>query len=125
MARGTHAAYLRGEEVRHKKYFYALRPLLAMQWIEQGRGMAPTGFHVLLEGLALDQVLHAAIERLLVDKCAGTELAGGPPVPALSGFIEQELDRWQRQGIATHHQPVETRDMLDSLFRESLVEAWR
>ncbi len=124
MARHTHAAYLRGAEIRHKKYFYALRPLLAMRWIEHGRGMAPTDFRVLLESLALEPALHAAIENLLTEKRAGTELAGGSPIPVLSGFIEQEFDRWQRQGIAPH-QPADVGDVLDVFFRDSLQETWR
>lgn len=124
MAHKTHATYLQGGEVQHKKYFYALRPLLAMRWIEQGRGMAPTNFCALLESLALEPELRTAIEHLMAEKRAGTELAAGSPIPALSGFIERELERWQRQGIAAH-QSSSLDETLDELFRESLREAWR
>ena len=33
MANGNYREYLRGEEVKAKKYFYVLRPLLACKWI--------------------------------------------------------------------------------------------
>jgi hypothetical protein len=41
MARGNYREFLRGELVWRKKYLYVLRPLLAMRWIEQGRGAVP------------------------------------------------------------------------------------
>lgn len=33
MAKSNYHKYLQGEEVRLKKYFYVLRPILAAQWI--------------------------------------------------------------------------------------------
>src|SRR5688500_9825730 len=37
MAQGNYREFLQGPEVIVKKYFYVLRPLLAVRWIEQGR----------------------------------------------------------------------------------------
>lgn len=34
MARKNFRGYLQGDEVRLKKYFYVLRPLLAVRWVE-------------------------------------------------------------------------------------------
>jgi predicted nucleotidyltransferase len=36
MARGNYREYLKGDVVWIKKYFYVLRPILAMKWIERG-----------------------------------------------------------------------------------------
>ena len=41
MARGNVREYLRGETVWRKKYFYVLRPLLALRWLELGLGPVP------------------------------------------------------------------------------------
>ena len=49
MAQGNVREYLKGERVWVKKYFYVLRPILAIKWIEQGYGVAPTSFGTLLE----------------------------------------------------------------------------
>jgi len=43
-------------QVRLKKYFYVLRPLLAVSWMEQGRGQVPVEFDVLLDCLQDDEV---------------------------------------------------------------------
>ena len=49
MAQGNVREYLKGERVWLKKYFYVLRPLLAIKWIEEGHGIAPTSFEALIE----------------------------------------------------------------------------
>lgn len=39
MARRNYRDYLQGTSVWRKKYLYALRPLLAVRWIERGLGL--------------------------------------------------------------------------------------
>jgi predicted nucleotidyltransferase len=51
MARNNVREYLKGERVWTKKYFYVLRPLLAVQWIERGLGVVPTEFQRLVDEL--------------------------------------------------------------------------
>lgn len=123
MARRNFREYLRGETVRVKKYFYVLRPLLAMNWIEQGFGAVPTDFNVLLDKLVIEPNLRAEIERLLSAKRTGAELDRGPRIEPISRFIESELARWEGQKIASQS-PTDLTDKLDGLFRETLTEAW-
>jgi len=49
MARGNIQEYLHGDTVWQKKYFYVLRPLLAMLWIERSLGPVPIEFNRLLD----------------------------------------------------------------------------
>ncbi len=123
MARRNFREYLRGETVRTKKYFYVLRPLLAMNWIERGLGVVPTDFNVLVDKLVTEPNLRAEIERLLVAKRAGTELDRGPRIEPISRFIESELARWEERKIVSQP-PADLTDKLDRLFRESLTEVW-
>jgi hypothetical protein len=48
MARGNYREYLKGERVWIKKYFYILRPLLAINWLEKEMGIVPTEFRKLV-----------------------------------------------------------------------------
>ena len=48
MAKTNYRGYLRQEEVPLKKYFYALRPLLAVRWLERYGSPAPIEFSKLL-----------------------------------------------------------------------------
>ncbi len=123
MARRNFRVYLRGETVRTKKYFYVLRPLLAMNWIEQGLGVVPTDFNVLVDKLVSDLILRSEIERLLAAKRAGTELDRWPRIEPISRFIESELARWEGQKIVSHP-AADLTDKLDRLFRAALTEAW-
>jgi predicted nucleotidyltransferase len=124
MAQGNFREYLKGDEVWHKKYFYVLRPILAMQWIESGYGVAPTAFGNLVARMVTDSALRFEIDALIEAKRGGAELDKGPRIAAISDFVESELDRWNQNGIPfkKHHISV---DQLDHLFRDSLNEIWQ
>jgi predicted nucleotidyltransferase len=71
MARGNFREYLQGESVWRKKYFYVLRPLLAIRWIEQGRGPVPIEFKRLVMATIDDVKLRRAIDELVDAKSKG------------------------------------------------------
>ncbi len=122
MAKGNLREYLRGEVVRTKKYFYVLRPVLAMQWIEQGFGVVPTDFNVLVERLVQDSVLLGDIQKLLAEKRAGAELQSGPRIESISSFIESEVERLSElDRVKTERAPISA---LDIVFQQSLQECW-
>jgi predicted nucleotidyltransferase len=121
MARGNFREYLQGDIIWIKKYFYVLRPLLAMKWIEEGLGIVPTDFNVTLEKLTLAAELKESVANLLESKRSGNELDKGEKIPVISNFIESELGRWENSGIpksvvASHG------NKLDEFFRESINE---
>ena len=123
MARSTFKQEIRGESISLKKYFYVLRPIFAMQWIEQGPGVVPTEFQAMLAKLPLEQSLIDSINELLEKKKTAGELGRGPRIESINQFIEQELQARER------NPPVLSRGnndiaKLNSLFFESLQEAW-
>lgn len=122
MAQGNLREYLRGNTVRTKKYFYVLRPVLAMQWIEQGLGVVPTDFNVLVDALVKDRRLLSDIQHLLREKRTGVELKSGPRIESISSFIESEIDRLSELERSKSKRPAISG--LDSVFQESLKECW-
>ncbi len=116
MARGNFREYLRGDEVWTKKYFYVLRPVLAINWIEQGLGVVPTDFTVALDRLITDPHLRTAIDDLLEQKRIGAELDNGPRIASISDFIESQLARWQ-DGRFAHDRTELPFDQLEETFR--------
>ena len=88
----TYARFLTGEQVRYKKYFYALRPLLAAIWIERTHQIPPVLFDDLMQ-MELDPELRAAIGDLLERKKATTEGETNPQMPVIRDFITDELQR--------------------------------
>ncbi len=73
MAQGNAKDLVRGGGVRIKKYFYVLRPLLAVNWIEQGRGVVPTEFDALVDRIVTSSTLRSEIEKLVAAKRLGEE----------------------------------------------------
>lgn len=85
-------AYMRaGGEVRLKKYFYCIRPLLAVGWLETEGTLPPMMFQDLLAAAAIDAPVREAVDRLLALKAETSELGTGPRVVALDGWIEDRI----------------------------------
>ena len=123
LAEGNYRRYLQGEEVWLKKYFYVLRPLLAVLWIEQERGAVPTDFGLLLEEVDIRAEVREAIQALVEEKQRGAELRHGPHQPTLDEFIVAELERWQASGVH-HRRPSAPLGPLDEVFLSALWEVW-
>lgn len=121
MARGNFREYLQGA-VRLKKYFYVLRPLLAIHWIEQGRGPVPIEFNRLVAATIDDPDLRRAISELVDAKSKGEELDYGPPIPVISGFVNREMSRLQSAAELGSVPPMNAD--LNQFFREMLELAW-
>jgi len=78
MARGNYREYLKGDVVWIKKYFYVLRPILAMNWIERVWGVVPTDFNILVDKLAIEPPVAKEIARLLAAKRGSGKRTGKP-----------------------------------------------
>ncbi|MFN3789118.1 DNA polymerase beta superfamily protein [Massilia sp.] len=123
MAKTNFRGYLQTEHVPLKKYFYVLRPLLAVRWLLAYRSPAPIEFARLLPLAESEPGLAQAIGELLVAKRAAPELGLAPQVPAIQRFIVSELARLETLHIARDARP-DTGPLLSELFRELLRESW-
>ena len=119
MAKANYREYLRGPIVHLKKYFYVLRPLLAVQWIEEKREPVPMEFIKLVRSQLKDDTLRDRIEELTQMKRSGKELDRGPRIPILNHFIETELARLVKPSFpfSSSRPPVEH---LNQFFRARL-----
>jgi uncharacterized protein len=121
MAQGNYREYLKGAEVRVKKYFYVLRPLLAIKWIEKEADVMPMEFSALMERSVESPELRRAIEELLERKKAGYELDTGPRIEVISEFIERELQRLEAE-LKVDERAKPASEKLDEFFRSALDE---
>src|SRR5262249_48182198 len=96
------------------------RPLLAMNWIEKHSSVVPMEFGALVERCVNSSELKEAIEILLERKRRGHELDREPRIPAISDFIDTELERLKRKVIKSPAKPDTER--LDELFRWAIGE---
>jgi len=116
MARNTFEHDLQGEQVRIKKYFYALRPVLAALWIIEKKTVPPITFDE-LRTLIEDREWHAATDNLLERKKVSDEKTTITPVPLLQDWIEKTITYCKEQASllpAVQHNTTE----LNILFRK-------
>jgi len=122
MAEGNYREYLRGDEVWIKKYFYVLRPVLACIWIERGYGVVPIEFSILVDRLITGNPLKHSILSLIERKRAGDELDRGPRIPAISDFIDREIQRLSAIGeLPGARLPSQS---VDRVFQQCLIEVY-
>jgi predicted nucleotidyltransferase len=124
MAEGNYKDYLQKDNVRVKKYFYVLRPILACEWIKQTNTMVPMEFHKLLESQVTDSKVKEAIQNLLKRKMSGEELNEAPKIQILNDFLEQKIQFYNDyiNSLGKITQPNTER--LNELFKATIYEAW-
>ena len=92
MARGQRRAYLMGETVRQKKYFYAVRPLLACQYLLAHRRIVPMRFFDLVDAAEPPADVRETLVELLRAKRQASEAAEAQRLPVLDRWIDQTLE---------------------------------
>lgn len=90
MAESNYRTYLKTDQVRAKKYFYVLRPLLAAKWILDRECPPPMLFSELMEA-ELEDGLKPELERLLEMKKQLPEMGVVPKIDCLNQYIERSL----------------------------------
>ncbi|MDX1565836.1 MAG: nucleotidyltransferase domain-containing protein, partial [Phycisphaeraceae bacterium] len=99
------------------------RPLLAVLWLQQGRGVVPTQFITMVEGLIEEADLRDAVEQLLERKRSGLEMGTGPRIPTLHDYIDRHMDLLEDAARALPAPRGRTSDLND-LFRNMVEQAW-
>lgn len=127
MARGNAGDHLSKEKVKLKKYFYILRPLLAIRYIEQGLGLPPVRFQQLVQAVAPNEI-RKLIEALIELKKETPELGYDDAIPEINDFIFLELQKHEGvltgQGRPDLHDKQSILDELNDIFRQSVSEAF-
>lgn len=119
MATNTLQGDLKGEQVKLKRYFYALRPALACLWIVEKHIVPPMEFES-LRILITDQAVQKCIDNLLDQKKDADEKALIEPITELNEWLAEALD-YCKDRVST--QPSVRKDNLelDALFRKYLL----
>lgn len=122
MARRNAQQFLEKDTVKLKKYFYVLRPLLAIRWIQAGKGIPPVPFAELLEAEAPKEIV-GEVQSLLELKRKTPELGSGPQNKVINEFVFGEFER-HGEAFSGQGRPEETsrqrREELNSVFRDAI-----
>ena len=118
-ANSTLHEYLMKETVRYKKYFYALRPLLAAIYIERYHCAPPVFFDDLLR-MDLPDELRQAIDKLLTIKKLTTEAEELPHIPEIREFIQTETAKQKETAAAMQDDRKKDFSALNEVFRRTI-----
>lgn len=119
MAFNTLTNDLQSEQVKMKRYFYALRPALACRWIIE-RGTVPPMEFAHLRVLINDSIIQSAIDELMKRKLVSDEKTMISPVILLNEWLNDTLSTSK---IAVPQLPSTNKntDELNAIFRKYVV----
>ncbi len=119
MANSTYKQYLQGDEVKYKKYIYALRPVLACKFIEENNAIPPVKFEDLLKQI-LPKELSDEINQMLIIKAKTDEKDLKPRLPIIHKYIEDEIVKYEQLSKNMKDDRTNAWDELDELFRNAI-----
>lgn len=124
MAENNYCRYIEPRDmVRTKKYFYVLRPLLNIRWLDQKGTIPPMEFVTALKGLNLPADVVETTEHLLDQKRKTSEMGKGPKIEVLERFIQTEMT-WAKGYCETAPVGSIDLDAVNMLFRSTIRESW-
>ncbi|WP_237060285.1 nucleotidyltransferase domain-containing protein [Microbulbifer sediminum] len=127
MARNNAREHLDKSQVKLKKYFYVLRPLLAIRYIQAGMGVPPVEFEKLVEAVAPREI-RDDIASLLEQKRRTPEFGEGDRIESIDRFVAGEFEgheeKFKGQGRPDMLAGKVVRDQLNTIFRDSVRSGW-
>ena len=82
----------KSERVPLKKYFYVLRPLMALHWIKARASVPPMNFEALCAANPWPERMNDTVQDLIALKRETPELGTGARVKAIDAWVESSLE---------------------------------
>lgn len=117
-AKGNYREYLKGEEVRLKKYIYVISPLLCCRWITEKGSSPPMDMDELISAQCPHEI-RSEFDRLLAMKRQAV-LGSGKRIEVLNDFIEREIPRLENTVDSLSGRSGGSWDELNSYFLDIL-----
>lgn len=116
MAYNTFKEDLQAEQVKLKRYFYALRPALACLWIIEKQTIPPMEFEK-LRTLSISSDVQKSIDELMEIKLIADEKAMITPVHLLNEWLEETL-KYCKEQVSLLPALLRKPDELNHIFRK-------
>lgn len=110
-------------EIKLKRYFYVLRPALALRWLRMHpQTVPPMNFQAMMAGSDLPANITAKLQVLLRAKAETKELGAASRIEVLDEFVSSEFDLARQRMIGLRAERNELRADADTIFRSIVRE---
>ena len=116
-AKSNYHAYVKGETVKAKKYFYVLRPLLAGKWILEF-GTPPPMLFSTLKDRYLDGEIKAEVDKLLDIKVNAPEKEFIKKIDVINDYLDRTVAELDAVLVSLPQVKPRGYDELNSIFFE-------
>lgn len=111
-----------GDEVPLKKYFYVIRPLMALHWIATRYSVPPMNFAALREAEPWPQIMDHTVDELIDVKRETPELGTRNRIEVIDRWIAEMLDKVDPASLARPETQNAARSAANALFLKFLQE---
>lgn len=120
-ARNHMKIYLSGKKIHPKKYFYALRPVLACLWVLEHQTPPPVLFSELTKTMLPDNLL-PSLDYLLDIKMNNPEKAEIAPVRDIDEFLRQHIEEIDKAMESLQRREYKSWDLLNEFFINEIAQ---
>lgn len=111
-----------GTVVRLKRLLYAVRPALALAWLEERDGVPPMQLQALIDEVGPPSEVRAEISALVAAKAETREAGDGPVPPAIAAYLAAVLARTPDHDVAPAPREDVRREASERFV--AMVERW-
>lgn len=115
----TYNHFLKGDEVKLKKYFYALRPILACEWIADRKTAPPVPFEELKEAY-LPKKYVGIVDDLVARKMTSGEMGTEKKDLMLDEYLTERLQHFTEYVKNVENDGSKDWEELNRLFRQNI-----
>jgi predicted nucleotidyltransferase len=112
------------EMAKIKRYFYILRPIANLNYIQQYNRMPPMEYDKTLEEIDLKPEIFSAIQELKALKISAKEHDLIPKFEPLMDYFQNELTRSEIHLKDMKHIKNKNYELADRVFRSIIEEVW-
>jgi len=95
-AKTNYRKYFKTQQVKIKKYFYVIRPILSMIWIEKNKTVPPIKFEELFNQAEIEENVRNSMENLLIIQKQKREIGLHSKADELNRFIEEKIKYYEQ-----------------------------
>jgi uncharacterized protein len=112
------------DQVKVKKYFNVLRPMIACKWIEENNRFPATNFPLLVKKMITDEQLRDEIEKLIKLKIIGQEYISLQSVSLIHAYLQDEIIHLENYAKTLPNTKSDVTEELNFFFQKTLKEVW-